>query len=296
MKKILVTGATGFLGSKIVKKLVDEGYNVVALVRKKSKLKRIQDITGNFELFYVDEKLSNLNELFGSYKIHTIIHTATEYGRNSLTSVVLMSNLIFPIRLIENGLDYGLKFFLNSDTFFGKSEYQDSNYMNQYTTSKKYFLNYLLSKREELKVVNLRLEHIFGEFDSDSKFVTDVMHKLLKSENEILLTDGMQTRDFVYVEDVVDAYFKVLINIDSLANFSEFEVGRGESVSVRQFVELMAKLSKSKSKLVFGAILNRKDEIQNSIANIASLNNIGWQSNYDLETAIKKIIKLENKT
>lgn len=293
MSKVLITGATGFLGSKILNKLVEEGYNVVALVRNTSNLKRIEDVKSNLDLFYIDEKLNNLNELFNNHEIETIIHTATEYGRNTKTSEVLKSNLIFPIQLIECGLEHGLKSFINSDTFFGKSEFSDLSYLNEYTKSKKYFLDYLFSKRKEIKAVNLRLEHIFGEFDSENKFVTGVLHKLLKSENEILLTDGMQKRDFVYIEDVVNAYLKVLNNIDSITSFTEFEVGRGESVAVRQFVELMAVQTKSKSKLVFGAISSRKGEIQDSIANIDPLSKIGWKPNYDLRTAIAKMIELE---
>jgi nucleoside-diphosphate-sugar epimerase len=292
---LLITGASGFLGSKILNKLVCEGYNVVALVRINSRLNRIQKIQGSFELFYVNKDQSNLTELFENFKIHTIIHTATDYGRNSSTSSVLMSNLIFPIQLIEYGLPRGLKHFLNSDSFFGKAEFENYNYLNQYTSSKKYFYNYLSSVSSELKIINLRLEHIFGEFDSESKFVTEILHKLLKQEKEILLTEGKQTRDFIYVDDVVDAYFKVIVNINSISNLTEFEVGRGESISIRSFVELMAILCRSNSKLEFGAISNRANEIQNSTANIKLLKSIGWKSNFDLQTAIKKILIEENK-
>jgi len=292
---ILITGGSGFLGSKILYKLICEGYNVVALVRHNSKLNRIQEIKGSFELFYINKEQSNLSELFENFKIHIIIHTATEYGRASATSLVLISNLIFPIQLIEHGLAHGLKLFINSDTFFGKTEHKNSNYLTQYTSSKKYFYDYLLSISRDLKIINLRLEHIFGEFDSESKFVTDILHRLLKQDKIILLTEGKQTRDFIYVDDVVEAYIRVLTNINSISNLTEFEVGRGESTSIRSFVELMAKLSRSNSKLVFGAILNRANEIQNSKANITLLKSIGWKSSFDLETAIKKILIEENK-
>lgn len=292
-KHILITGSTGFLGSKIVKKFVEQGYDVVALVRKNSRLKRINDIEGHLDIFFLDENLNNLNILFETYKIETIIHTATEYGRNSKTSNVFITNVILPIRLIEIGLENGLKNFLNSDSFFGKSEFQNVNYLSDYTTSKKYFLDYLISNSKNFKAVNLRLEHVFGEFDSDTKFVTSILYKLLNHENEILLTDGLQKRDFVYVEDVVCAYFKVFTNIDMIDNLTEFEIGRGESVTVRQFVQLMANQTKSKSKLIFGGISNKKNEIPNSVANIKLLQNLGWQPKYDLNTAIAKMIESE---
>ena len=138
---ILLTGGTGFLGSNILKKLVSKkDYNVIVLVRSSSNLYRIQDIKG-FELFYVDDNLDNLNELFGKNSIDTIIHTATEYGRNSKSSLVFQSNLLFPIKLIEVGLENKLKYFINTDTFSSKAIMKNTEYLKDYNTSKKYFLN-----------------------------------------------------------------------------------------------------------------------------------------------------------
>lgn len=293
IKNVLLTGGTGFLGSHILNGLLDANYNVTVLVRKSSNLYRIENIKEIVEFFFIDENMSNLDDLFSKKKIEAIIHTATEYGRNCLMSQILESNLIFPVKLIESGIKHNLKVFINSDTFFGKNEFQNMAYLNDYTNSKKYFLDYLFSNNEKIKTVSLRLEHIFGESDSNNKFVTSVLDKLLKSENEILLTDGLQKRDFVYVDDVVAAYLKVLQNIDRIDNFTEFEVGKGESISIRQFVELMAVLTKAKSKLIFGALPNRKGEIQDSKANIEPLYKLGWSCKFDIKTALKKIIELE---
>lgn len=295
MSKILITGATGFLGSKILIRLVNEGYKVVALVREQSDLSRIKTVVNEIELFSLDKNTSNLNELFEKSNIDTIIHTATEYGRESLTSDILMTNLILPIKLIETGLKNGLKNFINSDTFFGKPKFSNAVYLNQYSNSKKYFLDYLFSERDNLKSVSLRLEHIFGEFDSNNKFVTNVLQRLLKSDMEIALTDGVQKRDFIYIDDVVEAYLIVLKNINFIDTFSEFEVGRGQSISVKKFVELMAEESKSKSKLNFGILPTRAGEIQDSIANISPLNEMGWYPSFDLRSGIKKIIEIEKK-
>jgi nucleoside-diphosphate-sugar epimerase len=293
IKNVLLTGGTGFLGSNILKELVFNSYNVVVLIRKSSDLSRIQNINGSFKLFCVDDKFDNLFELFELHQIDTIIHTATEYGRNCLSSSILMSNLIFPIKLIEEGLKNGLKYFINSDTFFGKDSFKDSSYLNEYTISKKYFLNHLFSSYPELKVINMRLEHIFGEFDSQNKFVTNIMHQLINEKKEVLLTEGLQKRDFIYVDDVVGAYLKVIININRIKNLTEFEVGRGESISVRHFVQTLLEMSGSKSELKFGALPIKKGEIQDSMANVVKLKEIGWELNYDLRTAISKMIKIE---
>ena len=99
IKNILLTGGTGFLGSNILKKLTADSFTVIVLIRKKSDLYRIQNIDSSFELFCLEDKENNFSDLFQKYKIDTIIHTATEYGRNSLSSSVFNTNLIFPCLL-----------------------------------------------------------------------------------------------------------------------------------------------------------------------------------------------------
>ena len=83
IKRILLTGATGFLGSHLAKAMIDHGYEVVALKRKSSSTKKIQSLTHNFELIDVDDL--DLNDFFkATKKIDAIIHTATCYGHNML--------------------------------------------------------------------------------------------------------------------------------------------------------------------------------------------------------------------
>lgn len=295
IKTILLTGGTGFLGSHILKNLLEFDYNVITLVRKSSNLIRIENLTNKTELFYLDENYENLADLFSSNKIDAVIHTATEYGRSCPISSILQTNLILPIKLIEEGIKNNLKLFINSDTFFGKPINNNSTYLNEYTTSKKYFLNFLVDFKDKLKIVNMRLEHIFGENDSNTKFVTNILNQLIQNKEEILLTEGLQKRDFIYIEDVVEAYLKVLINNEQLTNFSELEVGRGESIEVRKFIEILSEITQSKSKLKFGTIETAKGEIQDSTANISELKKIGWESKYDLRTAITKMIRVETK-
>jgi nucleoside-diphosphate-sugar epimerase len=293
IKNVLLTGGTGFLGSHILKSLLNLDYSVIVLVRRSSDLKRIESLRKKINLIYLDENYGNLNDLFSSNKIDTIIHTATEYGRSCSMSSILQTNLILPIKLIEEGIKHNLKLFVNSDTFFGKPMYKNSSYLNEYTTSKKYFLDYLFDAKNKLKIVNMRLEHIFGENDSDNKFVTSILNQLIQNKQEILLTEGLQKRDFIYIDDVVSAYLIVLDNYKRLNDFTEFEVGRGESIKVRQFVEILSKVIDSTSQLKFGVIAAREGEIQDSSAEVSNLKAIGWLPKYDIMQGINRMVDFE---
>lgn len=287
-KTILLTGATGFLGSHILRRLINDNYNVVILVRETSDNWRIKDFNG-FSIFVLNPTGSNIENVFDLYKIDMIIHLATEYGRNLPYSSIIESNVIFPIKLIEFGIKNKVQLFVNTDSYFGK--FKNHSYLAQYVESKQIINNYTKSLLD-IKVINLRLEHIYGEYDSDNKFITGVMNKMLSNENVIELTEGLQKRDFIYVKDVVDAYLIIINNQHLINNFTEFEVGTGNSITVKEFVMKMQIACGSKSELLFGALDTRANEIQDSKADSTKLISLGWRPKFVPETALKKIINI----
>ncbi len=286
-KKILLTGATGFLGSHILKSLINEGKEVVILIRESSSLNRI-NISESFSIFKTDEYFSNIDELFQLYSIDTIIHVATEYGRKTGYSSVLNCNVFLPIRLIELSVEKNLSLFINTDTFFSK--FQNYPYLKEYIISKKIFKDYLKTI-DKFQVINLQLEHIYGENDSKDKFIPSLIDKLHNKEKFIELTEGTQKRDFIYVKDVVDAYMILLSSKNLLNQYSEFEVGSGISIPIKDFVIDVHKIMNSKSELLFGALPLRKDEIMDSVADLTQLERLGWEPKFSNLTSVKKMVQ-----
>jgi nucleoside-diphosphate-sugar epimerase len=116
----------------------------------------------------------------------------------------------------------------------------------------------------------------------------------IRNVPELKLTKGEQTRDFIYIDDVVSAYIALSENLGEVDDFFiEIELGSGKSVSIRQFVEMAHQISQSKTKLNFGAIPYREGEVMCSQANIAWLISMGWHCRYDLETGLNKMIGIE---
>jgi nucleoside-diphosphate-sugar epimerase len=276
-EKILLTGATGFLGSHLLKRLLENGYEVVILVRETSQLERIKSLMG-FEIFVINKELSNLDELFDLFSIHTIIHVATEYGKRSTYSEVLFSNVYFPVKLLEAALQKDLKAFINTDSFFSK--FPEYPYMQEYISTKRIFKDFTKSL-SRIKIINMQLEHVYGENDSKDKFIPYIIEKMILNENNIELTEGSQKRDFIYVEDVVEAYLIALKNIYNFNQFTEFEVGSGNSISIKDFLNGIHEYLCSESNLLFGALPNRVNEIMDSKANNKSLLELGWMPQQD---------------
>lgn len=293
LKNVLVTGANGFLGSHLLDVLIKNGYLPIAYLRVGSDIWRIKHLQNSYIPFITTgNNEAEIEELFKSNKIQAIFHTATDYGRMTSLSNIIETNVIFPLKLIEAGIKYQTKLFINSDTFFGKKHFA-LNYLNNYIISKRIFESILLGLSSKIKIVNLRIEHIYGENDSDQKFVTSILKQLIQNTNEILFTEGNQKRDFIYVKDVANAYLSVLKNTSLLEKYQEFEVGTGKSISVKEFILKLAEVTASKSFLKFGTIPLRDGEILNSIANTSQLNKLGWKVQYNLDSAISTMVTTE---
>lgn len=285
-KRILLTGATGFLGSHLAKALVSAGYEVTALKRKSSSLCRIESITSDIEL--IDINFLDYESLFRDFgKIDVIIHTATCYGRNDETvSEIFAANTEFPLRLLDEGSRAGVELFLNTDTILDK-------YMNLYALSKNQFLQWgqFFAKQGNIRFVNIRLEHFYGPGDDPTKFSAYVINSCLNNVPELKLTAGEQKRDFIYIDDVVSAYMILLEKMGNSDNaFIELDVGSGQSVSIREFVETVHRLTSSKTHLAFGAFPYREAEVMHSEADTSSLQALGWQCKNTLHQGLQKAI------
>ena len=111
---------------------------------------------------------------------------------------------------------------------------------------------------------------------------------------EIKLTKGEQKRDFIFIDDVISAYMLILQKHNDFEKlFVGFDVGSGNSISIRSFVEAVHQLTGSTTHLAFGAIPYRKGEMMNSVADTAGLNSLGWQCQHDLITGLKLVIEQE---
>lgn len=289
MKRILLTGVTGFLGSHLAKALLAGGYEVVALKRQSSSLHRVESIISDVDFFDIEGL--DFDQLFRNCgKVNTIIHTATCYGRNSESvSEIFSANTEFPLRLLDAGNRAGVEMFLNTDTILDK-------YLNLYALSKNQLLQWgkFFSMHERIRFGNIRLEHFYGPDDDPTKFSTYVINSCLQNVSELKLTKGEQKRDFIYIDDVVLAYMVLLEKMDSFNNsFLEFDVGSGSSVSIREFVETVHCLTASKTRLLFGALPYREGEVMHSEADISRLAALGWQCRYDIETGLRQVIEQE---
>jgi len=290
----MLTGATGFLGSHLLKKLLDVGHKVSIIKRSFSNDYRIKGILNNKNLSVFDIDTCDLEEIYRKNNFDIIIHTATEYGRNDESiHKILEANVILPVKLIEMGIKYNVKTFLNTDSYFNKENYRYSNLLN-YSLSKRSLLTWLMQFSSKIQIINASLEHVYGPYDSESKFVEMLFRKIaIEKIERVALTHGHQKRDFIYIDDVIDAYID-LIKYSKDHNFSykNFEIGTGTCIEVGQLAIKIKSFSGSNTVLGFGDIAYRSDEIMESKADVKQMTELGWRPKTSVDDGVRKILKI----
>lgn len=287
--KILLTGATGYLGSHLLRALLVRGDSVVVLKRTASRLDRIADICGEARLY--DADAGDCERLFLECgPIDAVVHAATLYGRGGESAgQVLAANLSFPLRVLEAAVGHGVPFFVNTDTTLERS-------LNAYALSKKQFAEWgrLFAGDGRIRFVDLELEHFYGPGDDESKFITHLVKNCLRGTPTLALTEGLQRRDFVYIDDVVAAYLLVLDRLaGDLPPLPSFAIGSGVAVSIREVAEKIREISGAVTVLDFGAIPYRRQEVMYSCADISGLQQLGWSPQVGLEEGLARTVRAE---
>lgn len=290
--RVLVTGATGFLGAALVRSLVSAGVQVAATRRPNSKLDRLAGVAGQIEFFDTrDAGLSEAIQYIGSRA--AVVHAATCYGRHGESwSEIAEANTFFPLRLLNKAMAGSVPVFINIDTVLTPKT-------NPYALSKHQFAEWghlAAEQKDKFRFVNVRLEHIYGPGDDPTKFVIQIVRRCLANEAAIAITEGQQRRDFISVNDTVAALRTLLESaLDQRvpAGWSEFDLGSGETISIRELVELIHRLTESSASLRFGALPYRANEMMLSVADTAPLNGLGWQCRMSLEQGLRQVINSE---
>jgi nucleoside-diphosphate-sugar epimerase len=218
-----------------------------------------------------------------------IIHCATNYGRGDVDPAELLdANLIMPLQLLEAGCKAGVRCFVNTDTILDKG-------VSQYALSKGQFREWLENYGQRLVCVNVALEHFYGPLDNPTKFVSYVVKLLLDGVDRIDLTLGEQKRDFIYIDDIVSAFLVILAHCRSLeGGYHEFEIGTGQPVTIRSFVELSKELSgNTRTLLNFGAVPYRENEAMEVAVNTAGIRGLGWVPGTSLPEGLARMIAQE---
>ncbi|MDD2655148.1 MAG: SDR family oxidoreductase [Candidatus ainarchaeum sp.] len=303
--KILVTGGAGFIGSHIAEELVRQKHDVRILDNfSAGKMDNIRGFAKKVELIEgtvtskptVDDAVKGCDYVFHEAAFVSVAESIKNPVKTwdiNIRGTLLVLGAAYRSRvkrvvLASSASVYGDTLALpkrEDGSLAPKSPYGESKHINE-MNAEKYFRDY------KLETVCLRYFNVYGPRQPPSSPYSSVISKFisaaLKNEKPVIYGDGEQTRDFIYVKDVVGA--NLLAMGEKKAAGEIFNVGSGTEVSINQLWKQIAKMAKSKSVPLHEP--PRQGDIRRSFASMVKAENVlGFKPQCSLEEGLKETME-----
>ena len=298
--QILITGANGFVGRHLCAVLLQKGAKVTEIVRLAEQ--SLNRRNTKIELDLADRNM--VSETFSALQPDYVIHLAAEKNRVHTSAEFRDSydrNVLISLNVIEGCLllpKFRRLIFLGSCDEYGQvagpfDEMQREMPVNAYGLSKLAVTRILSSLYESRRFASvvLRPTVIYGPDQGDEMFLSALIQSLV-AQRDFAMTYGEQCRDFIYIDDVVDAIAKTILVGEHL-NGSVINIGAGISCQIKAIATLVADLihPNAYSHLKFGSISYRPNEAMNYAVNIMRANSLlGWQPATKLAWGLRQTI------
>lgn len=302
-KKVFITGATGFVGANLVRRLVKENFEVHILIRQNSRLWRIKDIIPKLHTHRVDILQKRLlKKQLQKIKPQIIFHLANTplYGGvHPSVRPYIDVNLVGTINLIEacDDIDYDCFINTGSSAEYGPKmtimkEDDICQPLSLYALTKLAGTNYASYYGRENKkpLITFRLFSPFGPYDDPKRLVSQVIYNAI-AHQQIFLSDPKAVRDYIYIDDVVDAYIKATAKAKNYPG-EIFNLGSGQETPIQRVVETIVNLTKSKSNIKWGILKTRPFESKRWQADIRKITKaFNWAPKYSLASGMKETVE-----
>ncbi len=299
-KRVLVTGATGFIGSNLVRRLLKEGHEVSILTRgSSSSLWRIEEVKDKLRIInasLVDYEA--VEKAVAEIKPEIIFHLATYGGFSSErdTDRIIDTNITGTLNLFRACSKQGFSLFVNtgSSSEYGIKErpmketdsLEPVTYYGATKASMSLFLS-RIAKSQGLNIVTIRPFAVYGYFEEKNRLVSYLILSCIEGRNPELSTPS-SVRDFIFVEDLVEGY---MATIDKKNIEGEvFNLGTGVQYSVGDIARLTIELSGKSLKPVYGTRQStQKVEPHCWVADASKAEKLlGWKPKHDIRQGLKK--------
>ncbi|MBA5866332.1 MAG: NAD-dependent epimerase/dehydratase family protein [Nitrospira sp. CR1.3] len=299
--KVLVTGGAGFIGSHLVDRLVQEGHEVIVVDNLSTGKRR--NLNRGARFYKVDIQSWRLERVFRNERPNVVMHLAAQMDvRKSVEDPMFDAqvNILGTLNILQQTVKHGVRkvvFSSSGGAIYGEQdtypapETHATKPLSPYGLSKlcgEQYLSYF-QRVGGLQVVNLRYANVYGprqDPEGEAGVVAIFIQKLLNNEQAVINGNGRQTRDFVFVEDVVEANLAMM----GQETDGTYNVGTGVETSINDLFRILVQHTGSNCKEVHGPA--KKGEQARSVIDASKLRHeLSWEPKMTLSDGLKRTVE-----
>jgi UDP-glucose 4-epimerase len=299
--KVLVTGGAGFIGSHLVDRLTLEGHEAVVVDNLVTGKRR--NINRAARFYKMDVQSWRLERVFRNERPNVVMHLAAQMDvRKSVEDPMFDAqvNVLGTLNVLQQAVKHGVRkviFSSSGGAIYGEQETYPApeNHvlkpLSPYGLSKlcgEQYLSYF-QRVSGLQAVSLRYANVYGprqDPEGEAGVVAIFIQKMLNNEQAVINGNGRQTRDFVFVDDVVEA------NLAAMGQDTQgtYNVGTGVETSINDLFRILVQHTGSTCKEVHGPA--KKGEQARSVIDSTKLRHeVSWEPKADLSEGLKKTVE-----
>ena len=292
MVKILITGAAGFIGANLTRKLIRNENEVNIIIKKTSDLWRISDVISNCNVHKIDlKKIDDVRNIIKKINPELVYHCAGHgiYPTQKNSAEIFSTNILGTFNLLDTlNENNNLRRLVNLGSLF---EYS-SNPIDPYTISKitQTKLVEHFFKEKKLPITTLRLFTPYGKFDSPGRLICDLMIALIRNKSLEIFSKHTK-RDFIHIDDVIAALEVASQQPDIDGEI--IDIGTGNEISVEEIVSMANQLSDNELAVNWNDAKQREIDISDESIFLGrqSTQKLNWKPSISLEMGLRKTIE-----
>lgn len=299
--KVLVTGGAGFIGSHLVDRLVQEGHEVIIVDNLVTGKRR--NINRAARFYKQDIQSWRLERVFRNERPNVVMHLAAQMDvRKSVEDPMFDAqvNILGTLNVLQQAVKHGVRkvvFSSSGGAIYGEQEMYPApeshvtKPLSPYGLSKlcgEQYLSYY-QRSSGLQVVSLRYANVYGprqDPEGEAGVVAIFIQKMLNNEQAVINGNGRQTRDFVFVEDVVEANLAVM----GPETQGTYNVGTGAETSINDLFRFLVQHTGSTCKEVHGPA-KKGEQARSVIDNTRLRHELSWEPKGELSEGLKKTVE-----
>jgi nucleoside-diphosphate-sugar epimerase len=297
-RRVLITGASGFVGINLARAMLASGHDVHAVVRASHRPWRLRDLHGAVTLHVADllDPLA-LEALMASVRPHWVLHLAAYGAYSSQVDVTrcVRTNVEASVALMDAAARAGVERFINTGT---SSEYGlmdhppdedeplEPNSLYAVTKAAATAYGRHVARSGRLHVTTLRLYSVYGPYEEPTRLIPTVILRGLQGGFPPLVSPEI-ARDFVYVDDVLSAY-EAALHAEIPAG-RVYNVGTGTQTTLRDVIDLSRSFFGIRGEPHWGTMPPRTWDTTSWVANIARVRaELGWEASTPFEEGFRR--------